>query len=211
MAVEIGSRRPWSPGCSAITVHNLVDFGLETLGVLLPFMAVLGTVLGRLRPPNDAAPFWRGWPSRAIACGGLFVGTVPVAHPSYDDFDALLKKPSSRDQRRQLLERAQRAHPTDYFYALALARLEPIRASTGGPSPRFHALNRALVLCPSCEQVHVEVARNLWSLGLRRQSLLEWRTAVSLQPALLTPTLGGARTGRQPRISPRWRRSTQHG
>ena len=45
-------------------------------------------------------------------------------------------------------------------------------------------------LCPSCEAVHVEVARNLWQLGLRPQALLEWRTAVDLQPRLFSPALG---------------------
>jgi tetratricopeptide (TPR) repeat protein len=53
----------------------------------------------------------------------------------------------------------------------------------------LHLLNQALLLCPSCEAVHVEIARNLWQLGLRRQALLEWRSAVVLQPRLFTVTL----------------------
>jgi tetratricopeptide (TPR) repeat protein len=88
------------------------------------------------------------------------------------------------------LARAQAAHPTDYFYALADAHLQPLAAAPGQPSPRFRALNRALALCPSCEAVHVEVARSLWTLGHRPQALLEWRLALELQPREFSATLG---------------------
>ena len=176
-------------GIAAVLVHSCVDFGLETLGVLLPFVVVLGTLLGRMRsPPARNARF--KWPITALAGASLLIGIASVAHGSHDDFDQLLKRGTDRETKRELLERAQRLHPTDYFYALAYARLQPIKSPSGGPSPRFHALNRALVLCPSCDVVHVEVARNLWSLRLRRQALLEWRTAVDIQPRLLAPALG---------------------
>ena len=42
-------------GLVAVLVHSTVDFGLETLGVLLPFAAILGTVLGRLAQVSTAA------------------------------------------------------------------------------------------------------------------------------------------------------------
>jgi tetratricopeptide (TPR) repeat protein/O-antigen ligase len=175
-------------GLFALVIHNLVDFGLETLGVLLPFVAVLGIVLGRLQVSNDRSFLRRGWPIVSLAGVGLIVGFASVAHASSDDFDALLAKTQSTVARHALLERAQRVHPTDYYYALLYARLEPLRLE-GGPSPRFHALNRALTLCPSCDLVHVEVARNLWALGSRRQALLEWRSAIALRARLLTSGL----------------------
>ncbi len=175
-------------GLLAVLTQNCVDFGLEVPGVLLPFAAVLGTVFGRLREVDASEARWRGWPLTAMTCAGLLLGTGSVAHSSYDDFDALLRKPENAKDG-SLVERAQRTHPTDYYYALAYARLLPLQGKEG-PSPRFHALNRALRLCPSCEQVHAEVARNLWAVGHRRQSLQEWRTAVSLQPVLLWPVLG---------------------
>lgn len=184
-------------GLFAIMIHNLVDFGLETPGVLLPFMAVLGTVLGRIQPP-DARPV--GIRTRqllvAATCGLAVVGMASVASGSYDDFDALLKRASSPPERAALLVRAQRAHPTDYYFALLEARLEPLKGPPGAASPRFHALNRALMLCPSCDAVHAEIARNLWSLGLRRQALLEWRTAIDLRPDLLVPSLRELYAGR---------------
>jgi tetratricopeptide (TPR) repeat protein len=182
-------------GLFAVFVHNTVDFGLETLGILLPFTAVMGMVLGRLRPAVERPVGSTRW-ARApfvlagVAAAGLIFGVASIAHPSYDDFDALLKRPSTAAAQHQLLIRAEETHPLDYLYALGDARLEPLKGSPGNPSPRLHALNRALRLCPSCEAVHVEIARNLWRMGLRQQALLEWRTAVDIQPSLFSPMVG---------------------
>jgi len=176
-------------GIVAVLVHSCLDFGLETLGVAVPFVVVLGTLLGRMRtPPARNARF--KWPLAAFAGVPLIIAMASLAHGSYDDFDKLLKRATTADLTRDLVIRAQRVHPVDYFYALTYARSLPIKSPAGGPSPRFHALNRALALCPSCETTHVEVARNLWSLGLRPQAVLEWRSAVGIRPQLLAPALG---------------------
>jgi tetratricopeptide (TPR) repeat protein len=169
----------------AVVIHNFVDFGLETAGVVLPFMAILGTTIGRAANPPLLLTARRGLALGLLTLIGLAVGLTGIAHASYDDFDGALKRTMSSDQRRAILIRAQQAHPVDYFYALALSKLEPLAAADHA-SPRMHALNRALTLCPSCEAVHVEVARNLWKLGLRQQSLLEWRTAIELQPKVFS-------------------------
>jgi tetratricopeptide (TPR) repeat protein len=177
-------------GLFAVIVHSTVDFALETLGVLLPFAAVAGAVLGRARASGEArGEAAKKWAIVGFASAGLLFGIASVAHASYDDFDALLKKQAGAD-RRALIVRAEQAHPLDYFYALEDARTAPLQPAPGSPSPRLHALNRAFQLCPSCEAVHLEVARNLWQLGLRRQALLEWRTAADLQPSLFLPILG---------------------
>lgn len=177
-------------GLVAVLGHSLVDFGLETLGVLLPFSAVAGTVLGRLHPAQsltERAPRARlSWVLAGLACFGLFFGIASTAHSSNDDFDGLVKGARTRAEKLAVTERAERTHPLDYFYALDRARLEPL---AGSPSPRLHELNRALRLCPSCDTVHAEIARNLWTLGLHQQALLEWRTAVSLQPVRLRSLL----------------------
>ena len=177
-------------GLLAVLAHSVVDFGLETLGVLLPFSAVAGTLFGRQRGPESAPATRSVTFTRAVAglaALGLVFGIESTAHSSNDDFDALLRRAHTRSEQMAVLARAERTHPLDYFYALDEARLEPL---AGSPSPRLHALNRALRLCPSCETIHAEVARNLWAVGLRRQALLEWRTAVDLQPELLRPLLG---------------------
>jgi tetratricopeptide (TPR) repeat protein len=178
-------------GLFAVLAHSLVDFGLETLGVLLPFAAVAGTLFGRLDGTGAGLlSSRRSSTVVAVACAGLVFGTASVAHSSYDDFDAKLKAAApGSPARAALVARAQEVHPVDYFYALTYARMQPIRRRAGEASPRLHALNRALRLCPSCEAVHLEVARTLWPLGLRDQALVEWRTAVQIQPALFAPTL----------------------
>lgn len=177
-------------GLFAVLIHNLVDFGLETPGVLLPFTGILATVLGRIGSEDRKVPAWGRWTAVALAGAGCLVGIATISGRSSDNFDALLKKTHTAAEQRVVLARARRVHPIDYFYALAYAELQPLRPPPGQPSPRFHALNQALTLCPSCETVHFEVARNLWNLGLRRQSLLEYRSAVELQPLLFAQTLG---------------------
>jgi tetratricopeptide (TPR) repeat protein len=178
-------------GLIAVLVHSVFDFGLETLGVLLPFMAVLGVLFARLNAerPESAHGANRGLAVAGVAVVGLVAGTVSLIHSSSDDLDQLLKR-ALPTEKRGLLARAQATHPLDYFYALSFAALEPIKGRPGHPSPRMHALNRALRLCPSCETVHGEIASNLWLLGYRKQSLMEWRSAVDLQPVLLNPVLG---------------------
>jgi Flp pilus assembly protein TadD len=178
-------------GLAAVLTHGLVDFGLETMGVLLPFCAVLGTLFGRIAGDGPSATrrlvARPSWIVAGATIFGLTFGAVATTHGSNQDFDARLKRVHDPAERLSVLAQAERTHPLDYFYALERARVEPL---AGSPSPRLHALNRALRLCPSCETVHAEVGRNLWVLGLRRQALLEWRTAVNLQPRLLPPTLG---------------------
>jgi tetratricopeptide (TPR) repeat protein len=176
-------------GLVAVMAHSFVDFGLETLGVALPFAAILGTVAGRGRGSEENALSPRA--TRAIAgvvCAGLVFGVAAVAHSSDDNFDKLLKSSKSPEETRAILRRAQEVHPTDYFYAFAYARTEPVKP-VDGRSPRLHALNRALRLCPECAQVHVEVARTLWKMNLRGQSLVEWRAAMKIQPSLLAETM----------------------
>lgn len=176
-------------GLVSVVVHSFVDFGLETLGVLLPFMAVTAVVLGRLHTPRGTSGR-AGFGLAAAACLAALVGVLSTAHASNDDLDAALKKSVDAKVTRQVLERAQTLHPLDYYYVLAYARFEPLRATNGGSSPRLHTLNRALRLCPQCELIHVEVARLLWALGKRNQALLEWRSALTIQPILFAPALG---------------------
>ncbi len=172
-------------GLFAVLAHSCVDFGLETLGVMLPFLAILATVLGRCAPPDQAEQSRvPAWSLIGVACAGLLFGAIAVALPSDVDFDKAINAAQSPAQLRDLLIRAQEIHPTDYFYALAYARTQPLKPPRGERSPRLHALNRALELCPGCELVHLAVARSLWELGSHSQSLVEWRTAVQLQPSL---------------------------
>ena len=183
----------------AVMVHNTVDFGMETLGIQVPFFAILGTLVGRSGEISERALSSRKSTSAwAVALGAIVIGGLSVAHASADDFDRLLQQASSRQMKRDVALRAQAAHPTDYFYVLAQAAGEPIVPDASGRSPRLHALNHALLLCPRCPELHSTVAQTLWGLGKRKQALDEWHMAVETRPSvfdsiLFTAVVAGAR------------------
>jgi hypothetical protein len=69
-------------GLFAVAVHSTVDFGLETLGVLLPFAAVCGATLAR-SPAQDEGALRKPaakWAVVAFACAALVFGIGSVAH-----------------------------------------------------------------------------------------------------------------------------------
>jgi tetratricopeptide (TPR) repeat protein len=184
-------------GLIAVLAHNLTDFGLETPGVLLPFCAILGAMFGRQAlVPETPAPSRRTMAVAGFAAAAVLVGIALLCSRSTRDFDALLQSPFRAD-RPKLAQEASRAHPTDYVYALAEARLEPTDLASA--SNRLRMLNRAIILCPQCGGAHIEAARDLWRLGRRQQALLEWRTVLALQPAQLPSAVDElARAGAKP-------------
>ena len=165
-------------GLIAVLAHNLTDFGLETLGVLLPFCAVWGTLFGRLAEAPKGPGTVRSTPILAGFAGiAQIVGIAMLCLPTNRDFDALLRPPIAGDGH-ALARQASQAHPTDYYYALAEARLE--KPNPDKPGNRLHLINRAMILCPKCDAAHVQAARELWRMGRRSQALLEWRTVLGL-------------------------------
>jgi tetratricopeptide (TPR) repeat protein len=163
-------------GCIAILVHNLTDFGLELAGLAVPFAAILGTAIGRARPPEapgSRAAMVAPW----LATAGLVGGIVSICLPWSRNFDADLHETQTRDGRIKLAREAQRAHPVDYFYVLNEAMAQPLRGN-GSESPRLASLNRSLRLCPNCPMVNAEVADALWDLGLHSQALAQFRETI---------------------------------
>jgi tetratricopeptide (TPR) repeat protein len=170
-------------GLVAVVGHNLTDFGLETLGVLLPFCAVLGALFGRQAVvPDNPAPRRSAMVFAATAVASAVLAMVLLSSPSTRDFDRLLGAPTTNTTRTTAHE-ASLAHPTDYLYALAEAKLEP--PTLAATSTRLRLLNRAIILCPSCTGAHMEAARDLWRLGRHQQALLEWRTVLQISPVHL--------------------------
>jgi len=162
-------------GLIAILAHNLVDFGLEIFGILLPFCALLGVVFARqATPTEDSAPRRSPMILAVVACLVILAGIGLVRAPGARDFDVLLQPPLTPASR-ALAHEASLAHPTDYAYVLAEARLEP-KDSIGA---RLRLLNRAMLLCPLCLGAHEETARDLWRIGRRSQALLEWKIVVT--------------------------------
>ncbi len=182
-------------GLVAVLMHNLTDFGLEIPGILLPFCAILGTVFGRQFAGPDgavprvsiAAPSLGGAVTAAVA---LSVGFVLA--PSARNFDDLLKPPLAPDAS-AIARAASVAHPTDYVYALAEARLAPSDLPRMGT--RLRMLNRAIILCPHCTGARAEAARDLWRLGRRQQALLEWKTILGEVPDQLGWVFGELAAG----------------
>lgn len=164
----------------AVLVHNVFDFGLETLGILLPFCAVVGALYGRLSPDADAPRA-----SRTVAIVPIFWFAATIAGglllflPSARDFESLLAQ-TRGVERLSTARAASLAHPTDYYFALVLANLQP-RDRANLPA-RIHHLNRAMLLCPSCSAPHFEAATALWQNGHRNQALLEWKSVLQLSP-----------------------------
>ena len=193
-------------GLVAVLAHNIVDFGLETAGVLLPFCALLGTLFGRqgiadeVSAPNPGPTALSNRVGAGFKPALLFfsvlaflstlASVVLLRAPATRDFDALLQPPLTPTAR-PLAHAASLAHPTDYAYALAEARLEPRGPSGTSTKSRLRMLNRAMLLCPRCVGAHEEAARDLWRLGRRTQSLLEWKTVITES----RPGLGGVLDG----------------
>ena len=205
-------------GLMAVVVHNFVDFGMELLGVALPWYALLGTLVGRERrsgsasAPRGSAALRTSAPPRTSAAsrafplgvGGLAVLTTLLLVPSmyaphFRDFDALIRRASTPDERRQLAVQAQGPHPTDYFYPLVEATSKGSFRGRDEWQEHLRLLNHALRLCGECADVHLEVARTLWSLARRKQAVVEYQAAIRIQPYLLsTVTEEIWRIGRDP-------------
>ncbi len=166
-------------GLAAVFVHNLFDFGFETMGIRLPYGALLGATVGRMTAPDESrSPWLRGPMIPALAALGIVVSLIGVWRTQ--DFDSALRAPLDASSRRALATRAASAHPVDYFYPLVQATSEPLALDATGRSPRLQALNRALQLCKRCPDIHLEVARAMWTLGRRAQAVGEWKRAVDI-------------------------------
>lgn len=172
-------------GLVAVAVHNFVDFGLELLGILLPAAVVLGGILGRVKDWGDLRlSRLRGLAVAAVAGGGLLLSAVALSLPANGDFDTLARDAATKAERREILLRAEAAHPFDYYYVMLQAGTEPLVRAGDPHSPRLRVLNQALVLCPRCPEVHADVGRSLWALGRRPQALAEWRSVLESRPVV---------------------------
>ncbi len=187
------SRRRSSLGCSRSLVHSIVDFGLETLGVLLPFVAILGTVLGRL-PACDRGLAARRemrlgrarrWPRPPWSSGSARPPTPAptTSTPSSDSHEL-------PDARHELLVGPRRSTPST---TSTLSRTRDSSRSRVRPERRPLGSTRSTARCASVRPARRCTSRWPETSGTSdcgRQALLEWRTAVDLQPSLFTAALG---------------------
>jgi tetratricopeptide (TPR) repeat protein len=185
----------------AVVAHNLVDFGLETMGIRLPFAAVAGVLIGRALGRGDderrsapASGALSGRAGRVLGAAavvvGLVVGLAAQLRTNATDLERRWRAASTSEERRTIALEAGRRYPTDYYFPLLQSYDEPLRSGLAGePSPRLASLNRALRLCPGCGPLHQEAARALLGLGRRAQALSSFRDMVRIQPYRIAPAL----------------------
>ena len=183
-------------GLVAVLAHNLVDFGLETMGIRLPFVTMAGVLVGRTWgrdgqvPEGGDGPRWVRASVIATAALGLVVGVWAEAHNPADQLEQRWRQAPPGEARLAIALEGGRRYPTDFYFPLLQSYDEPLRPThPGGVSPRLDAINRALRLCPSCASVYEQAAHALIRLDLRSQALSTYREVVRRAPGRLLKVL----------------------
>ncbi len=186
-----GRPRHWAmlAGLVAVTAQQLVDFGLETAGLSLPFAAGLGLVLGRtLRDRNNPAPrARRAAPAvalgLALATGTLIALRAPHALAHLPDAGLALvdAAPDEATAIEAAGAEAAAAHPADAWVPLRVAtRLARL---PDPPVPRvMRWLNRAIRLAPARGEPHLLAARTLGAGATAPQAAQEYALALERMP-----------------------------
>jgi tetratricopeptide (TPR) repeat protein len=177
----------------ALMVQNFADFGLELLGVLLPFAVCLSVEsvriemsLGRSTRQLVATrvPAWLGLaaPAAALVLAGLGAPYAMLHDQRADDARVRsidMTEPS--DVRfADVLEESMLRHPADFHLPL----LGGIRAYHADRSDPFPLLARSLRLFPRSAISHMYVARTLARAGHLDQALLEYMETIRSRPSL---------------------------
>lgn len=172
-------------GCVAVLVHEASDFGLEYLGVGVPFVVALGAAAGRTGRHRRVGPVWAGVGAGGVVAVALVGGFYGLPHLVDGELAQLEATTASLDV--PALDAAYREvrarHPSDPYVLLKEADVLLARASaTSGPSRR-EALVRSLAPLARVQELeqsdvaHEVTARALWLLGRRAQAFGELRLA----------------------------------
>lgn len=182
---------------AAVAAHNLVDFGIETLGIRFCAVAIAGVIIGRgygrgVSPPRGLERSFR-YVAPAVALLGVVAGLLAQLRMNADDLEKRWREAETPAERRSMAIRGGERYPTDYFFPLLQSYDEPLRLRTpegASTSPKLASLNRALRLCPTCPFIHEHAAHALRVLGFRSQALSSYRDTVRLAPSRLPTVLG---------------------
>jgi len=186
-----GRPRHWAilAGLTAVTAQQLVDFGLETAGLSLPFAAALGLLLGRSVRSAGIIPGARRRLSPvlalglALSTGALVTLCAPQALARLPDTSAALVDAAAAevDAIEAAGAEAAAAHPADAWIALRVAtRLAQLPTP---PVPRvMRWLNRAVRLAPSRGEPHLLAARTLGAGATAPQAAQAYALALHLLP-----------------------------
>jgi len=173
-------------GLFACSLHNLVDFNLETGAVGLAYFVMLGLLVGRWIRRRESGAAWPGGPR--IAPGKLLVGVGAVlligisagswaAEHGLDSDTARVRAADLGDDPGGVLQAALDAltrRPADHYPAYVAARA---LAGSGRLQEALHWVNRAQYLNPSAVEPHELAAWVLRRLKKHRQAQHELRLA----------------------------------
>lgn len=166
-------------GVFAVAVHELADFGLETLGVALPFVVVLGFVVGRLAEHQPGVARWRPRGVTVGAAAGAWVlvlagGVWASGHTLARDVESASACMKNEGGVQCRLDSLRARHPaSDHF---DLLEAEIALRSHDDASAIAH-LNRALRLHRANGWAHRIAALALVHLHRPAQAALEYRLA----------------------------------
>jgi hypothetical protein len=177
----------------ALTVHNFVDFSLEILGVLLPFMVLLASHMVTLENAYGIAhrsgKTSKGFTNRyvpgvagaavvvislVLAVAGYLQTSRTILETETEEIKAMLAKEPDEGKFLTETQSAMKRHPADYYFPL-LSGARIFHGQTRNPLPY---LARALVLFPNSSMAHLYVARTLGRAGHLNQALMEYMYAV---------------------------------
>jgi hypothetical protein len=174
-------------GLSALAAQNLVDIGLELVGVAVVAAALLGAVTAHATRSHQRstgvgasrriAP-WVGLGAAACILV-LLAGGVMRDHGLYlrTELETTLQA-GDRAGFRRTLARAVRGYPSDPVFAV-LAASEALQHHDAGAG---RWINRAMQLAPGWTAPHVQAVEWLWNAGRREQALVELGVAMDLGP-----------------------------
>jgi len=179
----------------AFAAQNLVDFGLELVGVAVVAAALLAACVAPspddLPPPEDVSVLRR---SSSVAVALLAVGLALLgllgpraARQSVPALTAELRAILAQGDRaafKQKLGPALVLHPAEPVLTLLAAS-----ESLAHKDPKTLAwLNRSMQLAPGWARPHELAFRWLWQHGQGRQALLELKAAAAIDAAAITDT-----------------------
>ncbi|HEY4240970.1 MAG TPA: O-antigen ligase family protein [Kofleriaceae bacterium] len=164
-------------GMAGVLFQSSVDFGVELMGLAVPVIVVMATLLYvpvREAPHPQRSRLARGGLVAALAAAAWLL-LQPATRSVQEDHDAITAGPATDS----LLHDAVARHPLDYL-AFGVAADEKFAR---GDRDAVTYLNHALTLHPTLPGLHRLAARALIHYGDRAQAALEYSLAMKGSPA----------------------------
>ena len=164
-------------------LHNIMDFNLSTMGVALPWIALLTTLTPL--PPPSIEPRKSSWVI-IIPLLLLFTGTAIASwnHSLDSDTDAAQTLvESGSPEATDFIDGAIRRHPGDYF--LHTLKVRAMLQDEATSKQVFRHANAALYLGPQRPGSHLSAADLLIRSGNTNQAFTHYRQVIEMNSELL--------------------------